>query len=156
MPEVDQYLSDYFIAMRDNNRSAMGEALEVLDGGRVARHEHDRAALAIGGATTGGNIVPVPMSSIIVERLRQIEVIGPRSRQFTSPHQALDVPVAWCVGATLDYFAGSFARAPVWMRRIGLEWLFRLLRQPWRLRRQLAIPQFIWLVVRERLRQGLP
>jgi N-acetylglucosaminyldiphosphoundecaprenol N-acetyl-beta-D-mannosaminyltransferase len=34
---------------------------------------------------------------------------------------------------------------------LGLEWLYRLARQPWRLRRQLAIPQFVWLVVRDRL-----
>jgi N-acetylglucosaminyldiphosphoundecaprenol N-acetyl-beta-D-mannosaminyltransferase len=35
-----------------------------------------------------------------------------------------------------------------------LEWLYRLLRQPWRLRRQTVIPQFVWLVVRERLRRS--
>jgi N-acetylglucosaminyldiphosphoundecaprenol N-acetyl-beta-D-mannosaminyltransferase len=36
------------------------------------------------------------------------------------------------------------------MQRAGLEWLFRLLRQPSRLRRQLALPVFVWMVVRER------
>ncbi len=40
------------------------------------------------------------------------------------------------------------------LRRLGLEWLYRLARQPWRLRRQLAIPQFVWLVVRDRMRRG--
>jgi UDP-N-acetyl-D-mannosaminuronic acid transferase (WecB/TagA/CpsF family) len=38
------------------------------------------------------------------------------------------------------------------MRRMGLEWLFRLARQPRRLRRQLAILEFLRLMVRERLR----
>ena len=39
------------------------------------------------------------------------------------------------------------------LQTAGLERLYRLLRQPWRLRRQLAIPRFIWLVVGERLRR---
>ncbi len=64
----------------------------------------------------------------------------------------LEVHVAVAEGGSFSYIAGTILRAPRWLRRLGLEWLFRLLRQPQRLRRQLAIPQFVWLVVRERLR----
>jgi len=53
-------------------------------------------------------------------------------------------------GGSLDYLAGLVPRAPIWMRRIGLEWLYRLVRQPWRLSRQLALVKFIWLVVKEK------
>ena len=42
------------------------------------------------------------------------------------------------------------------MRQHGLEWLFRLLRQPWRLRRQLALPAFVWLVLNERMGRDRP
>ncbi|MBN1478428.1 WecB/TagA/CpsF family glycosyltransferase [Candidatus Sumerlaeota bacterium] len=65
---------------------------------------------------------------------------------------ALAVPVAWCVGATLDYYAGEFPRAPVWMRRCGLEWLFRLVLEPRRLWRRylLGNPRFVWRVMRRR------
>jgi N-acetylglucosaminyldiphosphoundecaprenol N-acetyl-beta-D-mannosaminyltransferase len=66
----------------------------------------------------------------------------------------LQVNVAVAEGGSFSFISGATTRAPDWLRRLGLEWLFRLLRQPWRLRRQLAIPGFIWLVVRERLRQG--
>ena len=38
-----------------------------------------------------------------------------------------------------------------WMRRIGLEWLYRLIREPWRWRRQMALPRFVALVAQERL-----
>ncbi len=47
----------------------------------------------------------------------------------------LQVPVAIGVGGTFDYLSGNVVRAPRWMRRLGLEWLFRLVRQPWRWRR---------------------
>jgi N-acetylglucosaminyldiphosphoundecaprenol N-acetyl-beta-D-mannosaminyltransferase len=43
-------------------------------------------------------------------------------------------------------------RAPRFIRRIGLEWLYRLVRQPWRWRRQLALPFFVLLVLLQRLR----
>ena len=40
-----------------------------------------------------------------------------------------------------------------WMRKAGLEWLFRLLRQPWRWRRMLALPQAAWLVFWQRFKE---
>jgi N-acetylglucosaminyldiphosphoundecaprenol N-acetyl-beta-D-mannosaminyltransferase len=63
----------------------------------------------------------------------------------------LGVPVCMGVGGTFDYIAGVAPRAPAWMRRVGLEWLYRLIRQPWRWRRMLSLPLFVWLVVRERV-----
>mgnify|MGYP001591525721 CR=1 FL=1 len=54
------------------------------------------------------------------------------------------------IGGSLDYLTGFVKRAPVWMRRLGLEWLYRLIRQPWRLCRQLALLKFIWLVLKEK------
>lgn len=63
----------------------------------------------------------------------------------------LQVPVAIGVGGSLDFIAGVQRRAPVWMREHGLEWLYRLIRQPSRWRRMLALPLFAWRVIRERL-----
>lgn len=65
------------------------------------------------------------------------------------PH--LETRVAVAEGGSFTFISGAVPRAPRWMRRTGLEWLFRLLRQPWRIRRQTAIPAFIWLTVRSRL-----
>jgi N-acetylglucosaminyldiphosphoundecaprenol N-acetyl-beta-D-mannosaminyltransferase len=48
-------------------------------------------------------------------------------------YRALGVPVCVGVGATIDFLAGEMKRAPVWMQRCGLEWLFRLLQEPRRL-----------------------
>jgi N-acetylglucosaminyldiphosphoundecaprenol N-acetyl-beta-D-mannosaminyltransferase len=66
----------------------------------------------------------------------------------------LEVKVAIAEGGSLTFISGAVGRAPRWMRRSGLEWLYRLLRQPSRLRRQLALPLFVWLVFRERLRSS--
>ncbi len=55
-------------------------------------------------------------------------------------------------GGTFDYasFGGARQKAPAWLQRVGLEWLWRLLLEPSRLRRALAIPRFIFRVWRSR------
>jgi N-acetylglucosaminyldiphosphoundecaprenol N-acetyl-beta-D-mannosaminyltransferase len=60
------------------------------------------------------------------------------------------VAVALGVGGAFDFCAGVQIRAPLWMQRAGLEWLYRLIRQPWRWRRMLALPHAAWLVFWER------
>ena len=60
----------------------------------------------------------------------------------------LQVPVAVGVGGAFDFIAGVTRRAPRWVQRIGLEWLHRLTHEPWRWRRQLALPRFVWCVLR--------
>lgn len=68
---------------------------------------------------------------------------------------ALGIPVGIGVGGVFDYLSGRVPRAPLWMRRLGLEWLYRLIKQPWRWRRQLALPSFalmvVWAAARGRL-----
>ena len=59
----------------------------------------------------------------------------------------LPVAVAMGVGGAYDFLAGRQQRAPEWMQRMGLEWLYRLYREPWRWRRMLALPKFAALVV---------
>jgi N-acetylglucosaminyldiphosphoundecaprenol N-acetyl-beta-D-mannosaminyltransferase len=56
--------------------------------------------------------------------------------------RAAGVPVAMGVGGSFDYLTGRVPRAPAWMRRAGLEWLFRLGRQPWRLKRMAVLPGY--------------
>ena len=63
----------------------------------------------------------------------------------------LGVPVCMGVGGAFDFIAGVAKRAPRWVQRLGLEWLHRLLHQPWRWRRMLALPKFAWLVMWEHL-----
>ena len=60
----------------------------------------------------------------------------------------LATPVCMGVGGAFDFVAGVTRRAPMWMRRAGLEWLHRLIHEPWRWRRMLALPRFAWCVFR--------
>jgi len=62
--------------------------------------------------------------------------------------ERLGVPVSIGVGGALDYLAGVQRRAPAIVRRLWLDWAFRLLMQPWRWRRMLALPRFAWAVLR--------
>jgi N-acetylglucosaminyldiphosphoundecaprenol N-acetyl-beta-D-mannosaminyltransferase len=54
----------------------------------------------------------------------------------------LDIAVGVGVGGAFDYLTGRVRRAPSWMRRAGLEWLFRLAQQPWRARRMAVLPVY--------------
>jgi len=57
------------------------------------------------------------------------------------------VRVAIGVGGSLDFVTGRAVRAPQWAQRLGLEWLHRLVKEPWRWRRMLALPRFGWRVM---------
>lgn len=57
------------------------------------------------------------------------------------------------LGGTFDFIAGTRQRAPRWMRAVGFEWLFRLISEPKRIIRQLAIPKFMWAVLIEKIRR---
>lgn len=63
---------------------------------------------------------------------------------------ALSVKVAIGVGGTFDVMAGVMKRAPLWMQQTNLEWLFRLMMQPQRAIRMLALPRFAWQIILSR------
>lgn len=57
------------------------------------------------------------------------------------------------IGQTVDVLGGLVPIAPAWMTRIGLEWAFRMLRDPRRIGRRVFVddPPFFWWVIRARL-----
>ena len=63
----------------------------------------------------------------------------------------LNVPVSIGVGGTLDVMAGVVKRAPLWMQRARLEWLFRAMLQPSRAGRLLALPKFVLKVHKQKI-----
>lgn len=60
----------------------------------------------------------------------------------------LDVPVVIGVGGSFDVISGQVERAPKFFQRMGIEWLWRLIKEPWRWKRMLALPKFTILVKR--------
>lgn len=59
--------------------------------------------------------------------------------------------VIMSVGGAFDIISGRIPRAPGWMQNVGLEWLYRLIKQPWRIKRQLSLAEFVVLVLRQYL-----
>ena len=75
---------------------------------------------------------------------------APRQEYFIRENLArMGVPVAVGVGGTFDVLAGTVSRAPHWMQKGGLEWLYRLWKEPRRFWRMLALPRFVWAVWRQ-------
>ena len=66
-------------------------------------------------------------------------------------YRAAGVPVAIGVGATIDFLAGTMKRAPLWMQKTGLEWIFRLLQEPRRLFCRYATDLWVfgWAILRQ-------
>lgn len=72
----------------------------------------------------------------------------PRQDFWIDRHRAqLSTAVAIGVGGAFDFVAGVAQRAPLWMQRFNLEWLHRLITQPWRWRRMLKLPVFVALTL---------
>lgn len=71
-------------------------------------------------------------------------------------HRMPGVRVFMGIGATIDFEAGNIPRAPRWMQGAGLEWAYRLLREPRRLWRRYLVEDmpFLWLILLARLRSA--
>lgn len=93
--------------------------------------------------TSGADIVLVGMSV-------------PLQEKWVWAHRdEIRVPVVWCVGALFEYYAGHRHRAPLWMRKCGLEWVFRLALEPRRLWRRYIIgnPLFLYHLVQFKMKK---
>lgn len=78
---------------------------------------------------------------------------APKSELFSARvRERLAPAVLVCVGAAIDFSAGTMARAPRWISKIGLEWAYRLFKEPKRLARRYLVrdPKFLWLALRDR------
>lgn len=76
---------------------------------------------------------------------------APKQEKWIAAHlqDFIGVKVAMGVGGAFDYISGSIKRAPMFIRKIGLEWLYRLIIQPWRIKRIFtATVYFAYLVVK--------
>ncbi|MNC67533.1 putative N-acetylmannosaminyltransferase [compost metagenome] len=80
---------------------------------------------------------------------------SPRQEEFISKYMdELPCKIFMGVGGSFDVFAGNVNRAPKWMISLGLEWLYRVSKEPWRIKRLGAIPKFLWLVLKNKIKRG--
>jgi N-acetylglucosaminyldiphosphoundecaprenol N-acetyl-beta-D-mannosaminyltransferase len=79
----------------------------------------------------------------------------PKKERFIHKYfESLQIPFVMGVGGTLDIVAGLTKRAPMWMQKYGLEWLYRLLQEPDRMIRRYAVTNtlFVFYVLLEKFR----
>ena len=93
---------------------------------------------------------------ILIERIAQsgarivFVALGSPTQELWIKHnldKLSDVLVFQGVGGSFDVFSGTVKRAPAFFRKFGIEWLYRLLNDPKRLRRQLNLPVFLWKIL---------
>ncbi len=132
----------------------LGARQEVVE--RVAEIERDRhPGLLIAGYRNGywapdEETAVVGQVALARPKLLFVAMPSPIKEQFLARHRAvLQVPFVMGVGGSLDVVAGITARAPSWMQRSGLEWLYRLKEEPRRMVRRYAIgnTKFLLLLV---------
>jgi N-acetylglucosaminyldiphosphoundecaprenol N-acetyl-beta-D-mannosaminyltransferase len=73
----------------------------------------------------------------------------PRQEKWIARHRdELSVPVLIGVGGTFDVLSGHVRRAPKWMQRLSLEWLYRLAKNPRKIHKVMTLPKFVWMTLR--------
>ncbi len=90
-------------------------------------------------------------SSFICETIRNsgakilfVALGVPRQEKWIAAHaEELPGMLRMGVGGSFDVLSGRLQRAPRWMRRVGMEWFFRLCQEPWRWRRMIKLPLFV-------------
>jgi N-acetylglucosaminyldiphosphoundecaprenol N-acetyl-beta-D-mannosaminyltransferase len=128
----------------------------------VAKVVADRLSARYPGLEAAGAYAGSPRPEDEDDVLSRVRAVAPdllfvaygvpaEERWIARNRDRLAVPVMIGVGGAFDFVAGVARRAPPWMRRAGLEWLHRLMRQPWRWRRQLALIHFVGLVLKSKI-----
>lgn len=131
----------------------LGASADSLQGALQALHSR-YPTLQVGGRD--GYFQAAEEQAVVAEiKAYQPDVLlvglgQPRQDVFIDRYRStLLVPLAMGVGGTIDILSGTVMRAPRFVQRLKMEWLYRLVREPKRLRRQLVLPQFAWAAWRE-------
>lgn len=76
---------------------------------------------------------------------------SPRQEVFIEKiKDVTDIKVYMGIGGVFDIFAGNLKRAPKWMISLGIEWLYRVIKEPFRIKRLISIPRFLLIVLKNR------
>lgn len=114
----------------------------IISGCHDGYFQEDQTAVDAVNAAGGADVVFVCLGA-------------PKQERFMAESlDKLDAALLCGLGGSLDVFAGTVKRAPAIFSRLGLEWLYRLYKEPWRFRRMLRLPLFLLLAVKKRLLPG--
>lgn len=83
-----------------------------------------------------------------------VGMTAPKQEKWAYQHyNLLEVGHICCIGAVFDFYAGTIKRAPKWMIKLGMEWFYRLIKEPRRMWRRYLIgnTKFIYYVIKEKI-----
>ena len=121
----------------------------------AAAHKLQSKGIQVLGAHHGYFGLKSDTETAVIAEIQKLQpdilLIGmgmPRQEEWAASNlHILPCKITICVGGAIDVFAGHIPRAPLFMRRLGLEWLFRLMREPSRIGRMLELPRFVLAVL---------
>jgi N-acetylglucosaminyldiphosphoundecaprenol N-acetyl-beta-D-mannosaminyltransferase len=163
--------SDFFVSIMDQLNRTAGRAFFFGSSERVLTHLAERVRVAFPRVHVRSLSPPFkPWDDAenrqMIETIRAfnpdvlwVGMTAPKQEKWVAANRMqLNVPVIGSIGAVFDYYAGVTQRAPQWICNLGLEWLYRLPREPKRLWRRtfVSAPVFLWIVLLERLRRQRP
>ena len=96
----------------------------------------------------------------VIEEIRALKpdlllvCLGAPKQELWMRRNAPQLPVGLMagLGGSLDVFAGPVKRAPVFFQRLGMEWFYRLMKEPWRIKRMMKLPKFLFACIRKKFR----
>lgn len=135
---------------RDDAHKAAAARLEEL-GGRVVAALSPQMGFEIGSEADDEAVRELVAAQ---PRILLVGFGAPKQERWMARHAAeLPATVMIGVGQTIDILGGRVPAAPDWMTRVGLEWAFRMLRDPRRIGRRVFVddPPFLWWMLRQRL-----
>lgn len=100
------------------------------------------------------NIRMVKMINAAKPDVLWVGMTAPKQEKWVEANRRhLTAPVIGSIGAVFDFYAGTYSRAPKWLCNAGLEWLYRLIREPRRMWRRnvVSAPKFVWLVLQQHI-----
>ena len=114
----------------------------IITGTRDGYFKDDSEAVDVVNAAGGADVLFVCLGA-------------PKQERFIKAHlDEMNVTLCCGLGGSLDVFAGTVQRAPDIFIKLGLEWFYRLLKEPSRIGRMMKLPKFLLLVIKERLFGG--
>lgn len=138
-------------------------AKEDVNRGAVERLRERHPAIQIVGRANG-YVKEEDMDALVAQiNESKAEVLfvalgSPRQEKWMAKYldQLVTVKICQGIGGTLDTIVGTVKRAPQFMQRLNLEWLYRLLQQPTRAGRQIKLLRYVWEIGLDRLRSSRP
>lgn len=131
--------------------SFVGEEWSGSDGVLSSLPPRPTSSSKTAGARRGSPSASHPLSKPNLIDILFVALGVPKQEEWIANNlDSLPVTAAMGVGGAFDFISGKVIRAPKFVRSAGMEWLFRLAIQPWRIRRQMALPKFAYLVLKEK------